>query len=106
MEFIAVSTDIVSEYMSNKADRKEHKVKKKDIVGPCPGKYLNRADREALQRQRRSSAMKRIRRKMTVTVLLLWDGLLLYMIVRCLIDGVYGAVFMAVVSVTLGYHMK
>lgn len=106
MEFIAVSRDIIAEYMSNKADRKEHKVKKKNIAAPGPGKYLNRADREALQRQRRSSAIKRIRRKMTVTVLLLWDGLLLYMIVRCLIDGVYGAVFMAVVSVTLGYHMK
>ena len=71
-----------------------------------PGKYLSRADREVLQRQRRSQRLKTYRRFLVVTVLLLWDGLLLYMIVRCLIDGVYGAVFMAVVSVTLGYQFK
>ena len=81
-------------------------MKKKNKGNPCPGKYLNRADREAMQRQRRCIAAKRVRKHITVTVLLLWDGLLLYMIVRCLIDGVYGAVFMAVISVTLGYHMK
>lgn len=71
-----------------------------------PGRFLTRADREALLRHRRSSRVRRRRRCLTVTVLLLWDGLLLYMIVRCLIDGVYGAVFMAVISVTMGYHMK
>ena len=79
--------------------------KKEDLCG-CPGKYLTRADREALQRQRRHSGRKRCRRYMTVTVLLLWDGLLLYMIIRCLIDAVFGAVFVAVISVTLGYHLK
>jgi len=75
----------------------------------CPaqaGKYLSRADREALQRQRRSSERIRCRRYMTVTVLLLWDGLLLYMIIKCLIDGIYGAVFIAVISVYMGYKMK
>ena len=72
----------------------------------CPGKYLSQSDREALQRQRRSSGIRRCRRYMTVTVLLLWDGLLLYMIVKCLIDGVYGAVFMTVISTYLGYHLK
>lgn len=81
-------------------------MKRKENNVPCPGKYLSRADWEALQRQRRSSTVKRTRRYMTVTVLLLWDGLLLYMIVKCLIDGVYGAAFMAVISVSLGYHMK
>lgn len=71
-----------------------------------PGKYLTPADREALQRQRRSSGRRRCRRYLSVTVLLLWDGLLLYMIVKCLIDGVYGAAFVAVISVYLGYNMK
>lgn len=42
-------------------------------------------------------------RCLTVAVLLIWDGLLLYMIMGCLIDPVYGAVFVAVVSVYLGY---
>ena len=39
---------------------------------------------------------------MTVGVLLAWDGLLIYMIVRCLIEPVYGAVFVAAVSFYLG----
>ena len=79
--------------------------KKEDLCG-YPGKYLTRADREALQRQRRHSGRKRCRRYMTVTVLLLWDGVLLYMIIKCLIDAVFGAVFVAVISVTMGYHLK
>lgn len=80
-------------------------MKKKNKEG-CPGKYLTPTDREALRRQHRSSGIRRRRRYMTVTVLLLWDGLLLYMIVKCLIDGVYGAVFMTVISIYLGYHLK
>lgn len=44
-------------------------------------------------------------RWLTVTVLLAWDGLLLYMIVRCLIEPVYGAAFVAVVSIYLGYQL-
>lgn len=97
---------ILSEFMSNKADGKGPTVKRKEKQIEYPGKYLSRTDREALKRQRCGRAAKRTRRYMTVTVLLLWDGLLLYMIVKCLIDGVYGAVFMAVISVTMGYHMK
>lgn len=42
---------------------------------------------------------------MTVTVLLAWDGLLLYMIVHCLIEPVYGAAFVAAVSIYLGYQL-
>ncbi|MGM9588578.1 MAG: hypothetical protein ACI3V0_00180 [Faecousia sp.] len=44
-------------------------------------------------------------RWLTVTVLLAWDGLLLYMIVQCLIEPVYGAGFVALVSVYLGYQL-
>lgn len=47
----------------------------------------------------------RISRWLTVTVLLAWDGLLLYMIVHCLIEPVYGAAFVAVVSIYLGYQL-
>lgn len=41
-----------------------------------------------------------------VVVLLLGNGALLYMIVRCLIDPVCGAVFMSVLSVYLGCKLK
>jgi len=37
-----------------------------------------------------------------VTVLLAWEGLLFYMMIRCLIEPVYGAVFVAGVSFYLG----
>ncbi len=47
----------------------------------------------------------RVVRCLTVAVLLAWDGLLLYMIVHCLIEPVYGAAFVAVVSVYLGYQL-
>ena len=42
---------------------------------------------------------------MTVTMLLIWDGVLLYMIVKCLIEPVYGAAFIAVLSIYLGYQL-
>lgn len=70
------------------------------------GRFLTEADRRAVQRQRQYRQVRRIRRWMTVTVLLLWDGLLLYMIVRCLIEPVWGGAFVAVVSIYLGYRMK
>ena len=76
---------------------------KKDNSG---GKFLLPEEREALRHPKRAGRSLRCRRYMTVTVLLLWDGLLLYMIIHCLIDGVYGAVFMAVISVYLGYTLK
>ena len=44
-------------------------------------------------------------RWMAITVLLAWDGLLLYMIVECLVEPVYGAVLLAMVSVCLGYQL-
>ena len=78
----------------------------KKETGSSPGRFLSPADREALRQQRRSNGRRSCRRYLMVTVLLLWDGLLLYMIVRCLIDGVYGAVFMTVISIYLGYHLK
>ena len=42
-------------------------------------------------------------RWVSVSVLLAWDGLLLYMIVECLIAPVYGAAFVGIVSVYMGY---
>lgn len=44
-------------------------------------------------------------RWIAVIVLLTWDGLLLYMIVGCLVEPVYGAVLLAMVSVCLGYQL-
>lgn len=71
-----------------------------------PGIYLRPEDREQIGRQQQNSRRLRRRRYLTVTVLLAWDGLLLYMIVHCLIDRIYGAVFIAVLSVYTGYKMK
>ena len=48
----------------------------------------------------------RMRQGVIVLVLLSWDGLLLYMIVRCLIEPVYGGLFIAIVSVYMGYQLK
>ena len=79
---------------------------KEEMKAAPPGKYLTRADREALRRQKRSSERRRHKRYYMVMVLLAWDGVLLYMIIGGLIDSVCGAVFLAVVSVYLGYHLK
>ena len=40
-----------------------------------------------------------------VTMLLIWDGVLLYMIADCLIEPVWGAVFVGIISVYLGYRL-
>ena len=66
-------------------------------------------DQREWQRMQRQNQSRRIRRRkqiLAVMVLLLWDGLLLYMIVSCLIEAVYGAVFIAVISIYMGYQMK
>ena len=70
----------------------------------------NRKNREdggghflAMPRRRRVG--RSMGRWVMVSVLLTWDGLLLYMIVHCLIAPVYGAAFVAVVSVYLGYQL-
>ena len=65
---------------------------------PAAGRFLHK--REAGQQRRR-----RIGHWMTVTMLLIWDGVLLYMIVKCLIEPVYGAAFIAVLSIYLGYQL-
>lgn len=58
-----------------------------------------------LVRQRTGHRIRRISRWLQITVLLAWDGLLLYMIIHCLIEPVYGAVFVAAVSIYLGYQI-
>ena len=58
-----------------------------------------------LIRQRTGHCIRRISRWLQITVLLAWDGLLLYMIIHCLIEPVYGAVFVAAVSIYLGYQL-
>ena len=40
-----------------------------------------------------------------VAVLLVWDGVLLYMIAQCLIVPIYGAVFVGVISICLGLEL-
>lgn len=79
---------MVAEMVSNKADRKERAMKAKHRAGGPPGRYLAGGLRPG--------------KWLMVTVLLAWDGLLFYMIIRCLIEPVYGAVFVAAVSCYLG----
>ena len=67
-------------------------------------KYRNGGGR-FLTQQRPGRSTRRIRRWLLLTVLLAWDGLLVYMIVRCLIDPGYGAIFVAAVSINLGYQL-
>ena len=83
---------IVSDIASDKADRKEQLMEQEREK--TNGRYLSRRYRAA-----------RLRKGLAVLVLLVWDGLLLYMIVDCLIEPVYGTAFVAVVSVYLGYQI-
>ena len=83
---------IVSDIASDKADRKEQLMEQEREK--TNGRYLSRRYRAT-----------RIRKGLAVLVLLVWDGLLLYMIVDCLIEPVYGAAFVAVISVYLGYQI-
>ena len=79
---------MVAEMVSNKSDRKERAME----TNRKTGRYLAGGRR----------SMGRPGKWMMVAVLVAWDGLLLYMIIRCLIDPVYGAVFVAAVSCYLG----
>lgn len=63
------------------------------------------AHREQKPAYRQSRPPERKHRWLNVAILLCWDGLLLYMILRCLVHPVYGAVLVAGVSVYLGYQM-
>lgn len=63
--------------------------------GRVPGRYLSPGGR------RRRPPGQWIR----VAVLVVWDGLLLYMILECLIEPVYGAAFASAISVYLGYQL-
>ena len=84
---------MVAVFASNKPDRKEQLMQEN---GRTSGRFLTEEKRRPVRRHRR---------RMTAAVLLVWDGVLLYMIVRCLIEPVYGGVFIAVVSIYLGYHL-
>jgi hypothetical protein len=87
---------MIAKNASDKADRKEQTMeeKRKGEIGRF------QAVPQLHPGRRRSNL-----RWMTITVLLTWDGLLLYMIIRCLVEPVYGAVFLAMVSVCLGYQL-
>ena len=47
----------------------------------------------------------RVFRWMRVALLVVWDGVLLYMIAQYLIVPVYGAVFVGVISIYLGLEL-
>ena len=81
-------------------------MKQKELISPQPGKFLNQRDWEWMQNQHRSRKIRRKKQILAVMFLLLWDGLLLYMILSCRIEAIYGAVFVAVISIYTGYQMK
>ena len=82
--------------MSNKPDGKEHRLREESMTNrEESGRYLKK---DRCERARRGKPG----RYLPVILLLVWDGLLLYMIVECLIVPVYGAAFVAVISVYLG----
>jgi len=87
---------MVSTFVSNKPDGKERRMN--EGKSKTTGRFL--AEPKCRPVRRRTG------RWMMAAVLLAWDGVLLYMIVRCLIEPVYGGVFIAVVSVYLGYHLN
>lgn len=70
------------------------------------GKYLCQQDWEWMQRQNRIRKRRRCKQVFAVMVLLLWDGVLLYMIITGRIAVGYGAIFVAVISMYTGYQMK
>ena len=63
------------------------------------------AGRFLTEKEVRPARRRHTGRWLTVTMLLIWDGVLLYMIVKCLIEPVYGAAFIAVLSIYLGYQL-
>ena len=84
---------IIKQIVSDKADRKEREMNNGSRREQ--GRYL-------AGRGHRSAGL---RRWIQVTVLLAWDGVLLYMIADCLIVPVYGAVFIGVITFYLGYQL-
>ena len=82
---------MVIDLMSNKPDGKERGVREVDAYSKeAGGRFLH------------GRRYRKMGRCLAVIILLAWDGLLMYMIVECLIEPVYGAAFVAVVSVYLG----
>ena len=94
----------ISEIVSNKADRKERGMESpKKPAAMEAGKFPNQREQKSLNPKGRHAPGRN--RWITVAILLCWDGLLLYMILRCFVHPVYGVVLVAGVSVYLGYQM-
>ena len=66
---------------------------------------VRKAEKQGRYLSVRGRSPGRLCRWMRVTVLLAWDGVLLYMIADCLIAPVYGAVFVGVISIYLGSNL-
>lgn len=85
--------------MSNKPDGKEQNLNEDRTYSmEASGRFLK-------GRKNRKERHKRSAQCLAMLLLLAWDGLLLYMIVERLIEPVYGAAFVAVVSVYLGMKL-
>jgi hypothetical protein len=85
---------MIAKIVSDKADRKEREMANENETEKTRGRYLSSG------RYRGGPG-----RWMQMTILLIWDGTLLYMIAECLIAPVYGAAFIGVISVYLGYQL-
>lgn len=69
------------------------------------GRYLSPADRERPAWERRQRRVSIWRRMGNLAALILGDGLLIYMIAHGLIDQMFGALFVAALSVFLTYQL-
>lgn len=82
-------------------------MKEERIALPRGGVYLAPGERKRLVQEQRKWERRRLNRKvMTLTALILADGLLIYMMAALLIHEVFGIVFVTVISVCIGYQLK
>ena len=71
------------------------------------GRFLTEQEREAIACRREAALRhRRWQRRLRITALLAVDGVLVYMILNLLVDTAYGAVFLVIVSFSIGYQMK
>lgn len=82
-------------------------MKTENITVPHGGMYLAPGERKRLIQEQKRWHRHRLNRKiMTLTALILADGLLIYMMAALLIHEVFGLVFVTVISVCIGYQLK
>ena len=86
---------MVTDFTSNKSDRKEREMKDGNENDRRSGRFLPRG----------KGHIPRYRQWLMIAILMIWDSILLYMIIENLIAPVYGAAFVGVISIYLGHQL-